>query len=50
MEDRPAFVEEVVDAEFDAGFDDPAEGAVVVVEDVVDEEGVVEAGESWFGW
>lgn len=36
-----ALVQEPVAAELDTGFDDPAEGAEVVVCDVGDEEGVI---------
>lgn len=54
--DGATFVEEIVDTKFDTAFDDPAQGFVMVVEDVVDQEGVVEAavlrwverrGEGW---
>ena len=41
-ENRPALVEEVIDAELDAALHDPAEGAVMVVRDTVHEEGAVE--------
>lgn len=37
---RPALIEEVVDAELDAGADDPAKRAKMVVGDVGEEEGV----------
>jgi hypothetical protein len=55
VEHRPPLVQHVVDAELDPAADDPAEGAVVVVHDVVDDEGVVElqlrdwarGGEEW---
>ena len=50
-ENRPALVEEVIDAELDAALHDPAEGAVVVVHCVVDEEWVVESESfEWAGW
>ena len=43
VEDGAALVQQEVDAELDAAFDDPAEGTVVVVCGVVYEEGVVES-------
>jgi hypothetical protein len=43
LEDRSALIQQVVDAELDAAFNDPAEGAVVVIGSIVYEEWIVEA-------
>ena len=42
LEHWTALVQQIVDAEFESTFDDPAEGAVMVVRDIVHEEGAVE--------
>lgn len=50
-ENRPALVEEVVDAELDSTLHHPAERAVVVVHCVVDEKRIVESERlEWVGW
>ena len=41
-EHRTPFVQQIVDAELDSSLDDPSQGPIVVVYDVVDEEGIVE--------
>lgn len=41
LEHWTALVQQIVDAEFESTFDDPAEGAVMMVCDVMDEEGAV---------
>jgi hypothetical protein len=50
VEDGAPFVEHVVDAKFDSAADYPAEGAVVVVYDVVYQEGVVELEDGCRFW
>ena len=44
--DGTALVEEIVDAKFDAAFDDPPQGPVMVVNDVVHQKRVVESAVS----
>lgn len=39
---RASLVQKIVHTKFETPFDDPAKGAVVVIDDVVDEERVVE--------
>ena len=50
MEDRPALVEEQVDAELDPALGDPAKGAEVVERDVVYDERVVETQRTGRVW
>jgi phenylpyruvate tautomerase PptA (4-oxalocrotonate tautomerase family) len=41
-EDRTSLVQEIVNAELDASFDDPSKRTVVVIHDIVDKKWVVE--------
>ena len=40
-EDRATLVQKIVNTELDPSFDDPAERAVVMIDDVVDEKRIV---------
>lgn len=42
-------VQQPIDAKLDPGLDDPAQGAVVVVGDVADEEGIIRTAEGELG-
>lgn len=41
MKHGPFLVQQVVDAEFDASSDDPSQGAIVMIYDIMHEEGIV---------
>ena len=41
LEYGAAFIQQIVHAEFDAAFDNPAKGTIVMISDIRHEEGVV---------
>lgn len=48
-----SLIQQIIHAEFDASFDDPAERTVVMVNDIVDKERVIKIEfryEIWRGW